>query len=405
MAPSRRRLLAAAGVALAGSLGGALATGGAESDSASAADWPMARYDPAGTGHHPGAVGPKAAVETAWTHEATDWFLGTTPPIRLGGTIYAAGNGLLALDRDTGERQFGTPGPYQSSPARAETSVYDTDTLTVTAPSGVFGLNAGGGLKPPLLNRAVGTERWTGPRSPGPGFFGPADPATPVAADGTIFTSLPGTNSIAALDPDDGQVEWRRTHHEDDRVSVSFNRPAVADGVVFVTNWPWQVTAYDADSGAQRWQRELDEQTVLAPVATGEGVVVPSRNAVRLLDATDGSRLWKRTHDGNVTESAPAVADGTVFLADERGSMRAFDLETGESLWTTPFDGPTSPVVADGVVYAVRSGFSLVAIDAESGEKRFEYRPSQVPLSTPVVGDGVLYAVNRNRIIALEEAT
>ena len=176
------------------------------------------------------------------------------------------------------------------------------------------------------------------------------------------------------------------------------------DDLVFVTNWPRQATAYRTDTGAQQWQRELSEQLLLPPVATEEGVVVPSRNTVWLLDADDGTTLWKHDHEGNATEGAPAVADGTVFLADQRESLHALDLVTGETVWTTPFDGPASPVVADDTVYAVRSGFSLLALDAASGEQRFEYRPSQVPLSTPVVGDGVLYATNRKRVIALAAA-
>jgi outer membrane protein assembly factor BamB len=404
MALSRRRWLEVSGLALAGSLGSMVVTSGAESGHTSMYDWPMARYDPAGTGHHPSASGPKDGIKIAWTHDTTDWFLGTVSPIHQTGTIYAVGNGLLALDSDTGTRQFGVPGPYRSSPARARTSVYNTATLAVTAPSGVFGLNASGGFDIPLLQQSRDAERWAGPQSPTGGFFGSADLVPPVTANTTIYTAIPGTNSIAALDPTDGQVRWRSTHHEDDAVSVAFNRPAVHDGLVFVTNWPRQATAYRADTGEQHWQHELDEQTLLAPVATEEGVVVPSRNRVTLLNAADGTVLWDRALDGNVIESAPAVANGTIFVADEQESLHALDLATGEPLWTTPFEGSTSPVVADGIVYAVRSSYALVAIDAVSGTKRFEYQPSQVPLSTPIVGDGVLYAANRKRVIALEEA-
>lgn len=129
MAPSRRRFLELSGLTLAGSLGSVFAVSGAESGSTSAYDWPMARYDPAGTGHHPAASGPKDGVQVVWTHDTTDWFRGTAPPIRQADTIYAAGNGLLALNSTTGARQFGHPGPYQSSPARAQASVYDTATL------------------------------------------------------------------------------------------------------------------------------------------------------------------------------------------------------------------------------------------------------------------------------------
>ncbi len=365
----------------------------------------MARYDPAGTGHHPTAAGPKNDVELAWSHDATDWFVGAAQPIRRGNTIYAVGNGLLALDSETGTKQFGREGPYQSTPARASTSVYQTDTLAVTSSSGVFGLNAGGGFDVPLLNEPIGTERWEGPESPMGGFFSTPNPVPPVTVEGTIYTAIPGTNSLAALNANSGGVQWRVTHHEDDATNAEFNRPAVKDGVVFVTNWPKQATAYRTDTGAQRWQRELDEQLLSAPVATEQGVVVQAREMVWLLDATDGSTIWKRNLGGNVTDSTPAVANGTVFVADEQESLHALELATGESLWTTPFDGETSPIVTDGVVYAVRSNYALVAIDATTGEERFEYRPSQVPLSTPIVGDGVLYATNRKRVIALEEAT
>lgn len=406
MALSRRRFLESSGLVLAGSLGSTFMTGSVDSDSSSAYDWPMARYDPAGTGHHPATSGPKDDVTVAWTHDTTDWFLGTAPPIRRANTIYAVGNGLLALDSETGARQFGHPGPYQSSPARVRTSIYNTDTLAVTASSGIFGLNAGGGFNVPVLNQSLGAERWAkaDPQSPGGGLLGSPRSVVPVAANGTIYTALPGTNSIVALDPNNGEVQWRQTHHKDDPVSIQFNRPAVKDGLVFVTNWPFQATAYHADTGEQHWQRELDEQTLLPPVATEEGIVVPSRSMVQLLDASDGTVLWKRNLDGNAVESTPAVANGTIFVADELESLHALDLATGKPLWTTPFDGPTAPIVADGVVYAVRSAYSLVAIDAVSGEKRFEYQPSQVPLSTPIVGDGHLYAVNRERVIALEEA-
>lgn len=399
MSPSRRQFLGSAGVALAGALAPTTAT----ASPAPSLDWPMDRCDPAGTGYLPTASGPKDGVEVTWSHETTDWFLGTAPPIRLGDTIYAVGSGFLALDADTGTKRFGAPGPYQSAPARVPAPAYTTDTLAVTAPSGVFGLNADGGVNVPFLDRSLGAQRWAGPRSPGAGFFGPAASKTPVAADGVVYTAIPGTNSVSALDPNDGSVLWRHTHHKNDAVSADFNRPAVREGLVYVTNWPNQATAYRAESGERQWRRELDEQMVLAPVATEAGVVVPTRSGVRLLDAEDGTTLWRRSLDGNMTEGAPAVAEGTIFIGDERSTLHAVDVATGEVRWTTPFEGPTSPVVADGVVYAVRAGFSLLAFDAASGEILFEYRPSQVPLSTPVVGDGVLYATNRRRVIALEE--
>jgi outer membrane protein assembly factor BamB len=154
-----------------------------------------------------------------------------------------------------------------------------------------------------------------------------------------IYTALPGTNSVVALDPNNGQVQWRRTHHEDDAVSAEVNRPAIKDGLVFVTNWPEQAAAYRTETGDRQWLVELDDQLLHPPVATDEGVVVPSRKFVYLLDPTDGSERWRYSTDGNATESTPAVADRTIFVADERESLHAIDLETGRQRWTAPSDG------------------------------------------------------------------
>lgn len=403
MSPSRRRFLEGVGLLLAGSHASSTVFGRQAAERTSQYDWPMERYDPAGTGYNPEASGPKDDLAVAWTHDSTDWFRGTAPPIRRGDTLYAAGNGLLALDVETGERRYGHRGPYRSTPVPVSASIYTSDTLAVTSAHGVYGLNADGGASLPLLGDSVGVKRWSDPSPTRTTSLGRTEPVSPIATDGAIYTPLPLTNDIAKLDPDNGEVLWRRSPHESDTVSLAFNRLAIADGLVVVTNWPQQVTAYDAETGEQRWQRELDEQMVLAPVATDEGIVVPDRENVSLLDPSDGSTRWTRHLDGNVTESSPAVAEGTIFVADERESLHALSLATGEPRWTAPLGGKTAPVVADGVVYAVESQYRLKAFDADSGETRFEYEPPTVPISTPVVGDGTLYVTNRGEVQALEE--
>lgn len=364
----------------------------------------MSRYDPPGTGYNPNVAGPKDDVAVAWTHRAPDWFRGSTQPIRRGKTLYIGGNGLLALDTETGQRRFSFQGPYHSTPAIAPASIYQTKTLGIAGPAGIYGLNANGGREIPFTDVRVGGERWTGPQSPTPGFFGPAESTTPVTANGRIYTAIPGTNSVVALNPNNGGVLWQRTHHKDDGVSGPYNRPAVDDGIVFVTAWPQQATAYRADTGEQHWHHELEEMTVLPPVATDEGVVIPTRESVQLRARSDGALLWERNLDGNATDSTPAVANGTIFVADEQESLHALSLATGETRWTVPFDGKTTPVVADGRVYTVDSRWALEVFDIATGEKQFEYQPSEVPLSPPIVGDDILYLANRGRILALEEA-
>ncbi len=411
MCPSRRRVLSSAGAAAVAAVGASTALGDTRTpptDTESTTpevvpDWPMSRYDPAGTASSPTATGPKDDVRTAWTTAAPDWFAGTSAPILFEQTLYAAGGGMLALDVETGARRFDFPGAYRSTPAVARTDVYRTPTLATTATAGLFGVNAKGGIDLPFTNRNLGGERWHGPRATGSGYLGSLAPVPAVTAGSRVFTPVAGTNDVVAVDPANGDVAWERVVNEDDTVSSQPRRPAVRDGTVYVTSWPSRTRAYDATTGERRWRRDLDDQLLLPPVATTEGVVVPSRQYVWLLDPDDGTTLWRRDLDGNATESAPAVADGRVFLTDEQGSLYALDLATGETDWTASFDGATAPVVADGVVYAVRSGVELLAFDAATGDRQFRFSPSQVPLSPPAVGDGTLYLSNRQRVVALED--
>lgn len=400
--PSRRRVLYTVCAGLAGAGAVATASSGSDADTSVSDPWPMARHDPAGTATT-AETGPKDDVEVAWSHDRAEWFRGTGEPILHGGTLYAAGAGLLALDPETGTRRFAEAGPYYSSPARARTSIYTTETLAVSGDAGTAGLNSDGGIQLPVVG-TVGTERWRVPSAAPAGFFPPTatDRVAPVAFRGTVVTATPDRESVAALDADDGEVYWRASPTEDG-ASVSLNRPAVRDGVVYATAWPSRVSAYDLATGNRRWHRELDEQMLLAPVATPAGLVVLARESLRLLDPSDGSRRWRYDHGGNVTESTPAVADDLVVAPNEDGELHAVDLASGERAWRARFEGPGAPVVGDGVVYAVRSQYELVALDAATGERRFTYEPEQVPLSPPVVADGRLYATNRRQVLALEE--
>ncbi|UPW00156.1 PQQ-like beta-propeller repeat protein [Halorussus gelatinilyticus] len=358
-------------------------------------DWPMARYDAAGTGYDPDATGPKDGAKVKWRREPDRFSGGTSSPILLGGTLYATGRVLLALDAATGETRFAHEGSYRSSPAGSAAEAYDTETLATAAPRGVYGLNAGGGLR--LFGRQFGVERWHGPgREPGFSVFGPPTVVPPVAVGGTVYAAVPGTKHVAALDASSGRELWRASPGDELR------RPAVRDGRVFAVNWPSRATAYDAATGERLWRTDLGEQMVLAPTATREGVVVPDRTGVTLLDADDGSVRWRADHGGNATEGAAAVAEGTVYVQSATGGrLHALDLETGEQLWSAPDFSEGTPVVADGVVYG-RNYDELVALDAADGSVRWRYE-SRVPLSTPAVGDGTIYLVAHDRLLALEE--
>ncbi|MGQ3411155.1 outer membrane protein assembly factor BamB family protein [Natrinema sp. LN54] len=401
--PSRRRLLAGCGLSLAGLLAGGtlLADRSATTDT----DWPMARYDAAGTGYNPDASGPRDEVHVAWDEslESVSGFE-VTPPVLVDDTLYTVGDEFVAIDTERGAARFSVDAIDASSPTYVPSSVYQTGTLAVTAKDGVIGLSAGGGVE--LFGLRFGDVRWRGPGQVSEiDFRDRSETPSPVRVGDTVYTAIPDTAEIVALEADSGHERWRRGFdRDDDEAGGITHRPAVRDGIVFATGRPGEVAAFDAESGTKRWDRTLEDATVRPPTATEAGVVVPTRTGIRLLEADSGARRWRKSLEGNATRGAAAVAEGRVFVADDGvdGELHALDLETGKPAWSVSYGHDDTPIVADGVVYVTNSSYELAAFDAETGDPGCTYG-AKWAISMPAVGDGTLYVVDGDRVLALEE--
>lgn len=393
--PSRRAVLGTgASVVAGGILSGALATNADAQSSAlaSAPDWPLERYDPAGTGYNPDVDGPGTSVREAWRTDLDDFRGGDASPILVDGTLYVVGGGVAALDAADGSVTYHYDGQHRRTPALAPAEAYTSDTLVVAGERGYTGLHVDGGVE--LFGRRVGLERWRH-RAAGDrfSFFSAPSAPAPVVSDGTVYVANPTTDRLAAIDPSNGREQWG---HEvsDEGVGGQPGRPAVLDGTVYVTHWPHNVTAYDAATGAHLWDADVTEQFVLPPTATSESVLVPDRTGVTALDPDEGSELWRYEHDGNATAGAAAVAEGTVYLTAgySNPTLHAVDLATGEAVWETPNVAQESvPVVADGVVYvSARVTDELVAVDAATGEVHWRF-DTEYGVGIPAVSDGKLF--------------
>ena len=69
-------------------------------------------------------------------------------------------------------------------------------------------------------------------------------------------------------------------------------------------------------------------------------------------DVTTGKRLWHARLP--VSGSAPAIANGVVYVGAGDGNLSAFALEDGKRLWSAKVGGgdlASSPTVVNGTVY------------------------------------------------------
>ena len=150
----------------------------------------------------------------------------------------------------------------------------------------------------------------------------------PVIAGGVIYAGTAAGRTVA-IDATTGMRIW--TANEG-----ALNPPLVVGGSVFVVNDEARLVRLDAGSGAVIWSVEMPyfvkekakkRKAIFAhygPVLAGGRIVVASSDgALRLFDPTNGTMLASVDIPGGAA-SAPALAQGLLFVVGGRGQLHAF---------------------------------------------------------------------------------
>ncbi len=124
------------------------------------------------------------------------------------------------------------------------------------------------------------------------------------------------------------------------------------------------------------------------------------------------SKLWS-ANAGKGEErlgirQAPAVADGRVYAAAVKGGVRAFDLQTGKSVWEYKSDARISggPGAGDGLVVVGTLDGQVIALDAATGAEKWQAKVSNEVIAAPVVGQGMVFVrSNDGRVSAFDAAS
>lgn len=130
--------------------------------------------------------------------------------------------------------------------------------------------------------------------------------------------------------------------------------PIVSDGVLYVTDWSGYVRALDASSGEEVWSQQIGQRVTGAVALDDERVFAGSADGqLTARNRSDGSEVWTASVDDNeaaIIFSSPIHVQGMVLIGvgsaenipepedpdapyTFRGSMIAFDAETGEEVW------------------------------------------------------------------------
>jgi serine/threonine-protein kinase len=376
--------------------------------------WPQLHDGPDRAGYQPDetriGTGNAARLSQARTYHANS---GLSAPLIANGILYVATNYLYAFDATGAARCSAAPTactPLWTAP----TAYFDGMTIAdgdvfVTDAEGVQAYDAGGSKNcsgtpkvcHPLWDTS--THFSTGPAfEPGPGW--------PVVANGVLY--VPGYGDGLTLSTGGAYV-----------AAFDVAGKTGCSGSPVVCGPMWTTTGLPASSGNT------------GSPAIADGVIYIANQTLYAFDATGSANcsgtpkvcapLWTAATAGYPTYSAPAVADGTVYVGSWGSKLYAFSAagsvncsaapagKTCTPLWTaaTPSGIGGTPAVAHGVVYAVSADGTLSAFDAAGSRScsgtvtaktctpLWSSAPrtsGYVTKSSPAVANGIVYFSSTN---------
>jgi outer membrane protein assembly factor BamB len=297
--------------------------------------------------------------------------------------VGSSDQGLYALRADDGQKlwRFETLGFVQCAP------LYDPaeDVL-------YFGSNDGALYK---VNAKNGALLWR--------FMSNAEVARrPVLDGGTLYVAN-ANDTVMAIEPASGKLLWHQHRTPAAGMEVAgYSGVAVFRGKVYAGFSDGTVAAYDAKSGAERWQPvdlaaeaeqvlgqvpdQLDVDSTPIPDVLPSGAVVYVSNyaaGVYALDAETGTQVWNNPGVFGVTDvtlfdqPAHRRRDGKdeperriLLAASGTTGLWGLDPLTGSELWrrSLPATAISHPVVVSGALLVSASRLGIFLLNPLGGE-------------------------------------
>ncbi|WP_276274763.1 PQQ-binding-like beta-propeller repeat protein [Haladaptatus sp. QDMS2] len=411
--PSRRTFLKGIGIAGAAGLIGSNAMAATPADEGTG--WPVSRGTDARTGYTQGS-GPGPYAAPSWS-PGNDLSGDPTEVTVADGTAYIGtvvyydygdSSGEVAAYDATGEGVRWIRNDDSIGAVDGPVTVADGRVLVSTSPAVAYTAGDSQDETPPngglmALDAETGDTLWVNKD------VGTNDAA--LVRDGTVYLGP------VAVDLETGDEQWRVAI--DDDVAVE-SQALGADSIYVATS---ETVAEISLDGTVQWKADPPDGINATSLATdGDHLYLtedsyPRSDTVWALSPDDGSVVWETQVAADFADSepnhlsAPAVADGTVYVAsedstappdndyqnddDERvGALHALSAETGEEQWqfTTAAQLMSTPAVTDNTVYVGGTYPTEDAVKYERDAGYFEHGSTYVGT---VYARPAIYALNR----------
>jgi eukaryotic-like serine/threonine-protein kinase len=169
--------------------------------------------------------------------------------------------------------------------------------------------------------------------------------------------------------------------------------PTVADGVVYMGSFDYNLYAFDARTGAILWKAPTTGRIGSSPTLVNGVIYVGSDDGkLYAFNASNGNAIWSFSTRG-IISSSPAVANGLVYVGSDDHKLYAIDIDDGMVRWTftTKDQVISSPTVAGGIVYIGSNDHTFYALKADTGAVLWTALTGGSITSSPAVANGKVY--------------
>ncbi|MEM8616076.1 MAG: PQQ-binding-like beta-propeller repeat protein [Pseudomonadota bacterium] len=209
--------------------------------------------------------------------------------------------------------------------------------------------------------------------------------------------------------------------------SALMTPPVASAQTIYTIDSRQRLAAFDLETGARQWTKTLESGSRRDRIGIGSGIALTEDGTrlivasgfgfVTVLDASNGAEIWRTDTIAPMTGS-PTVKDGRLFVSSNNNEVIAFDLDTGDILWSDQaiaesarvLSSPSPAAVEDIVVVPYSSG-EVIAYLASNGRRLWSEAlsaPGQfTPISSindisarPVLGGGLVFAASQSGILA-----
>ena len=202
-----------------------------------------------------------------------------------------------------------------------------------------------------------------------------------------VFSRQGGDEVMMALEAASGEELWRTSYPAPFEMNPATARhgegpkstPTYADGRLFTLGISGIVTAFDAETGRQLWQRPADSveplfHTSMSPIVDGDVMILHvgghDDGALTAFAVESGDVLWEWNGDGPAYGSPLIVEFEGVrqIVTFTQEHLVGVALETGQLLWQRPFITSSTTTSQTPIVY----GGDVIQAGRGNGITRFQ---------------------------------